>query len=355
MSVQTAGAAAVAAVQSYGQKLKGRLDESKGLRGQVLFVDSSGKPFPVKPGGLANKIRMATDDTTLEQAKGVSQSFSEVFNSWYRFSHSSSGGYPSVPAETQSWTYDELSNSISNTTNSASYIGLVGPDNFTDYVFDATVSSSDPANDDDLIGLVLAFVVKDGVEYTLSLLSQGLKQTAGELHGRYFLAYNYRQVGGAPLGAKIFTYVYFDAPSFTWPEFPKGVRMRVERVGDVFNIGVSEPMLAGGSDALVHNTVFDLNSDPLTAVFKEGARVGYASQSQAYSKWTVAIRPEVKHDIVDMRNQDVWRFANNAWSVVGWVENSLARGRIYKDLVSNKSYVLHRDNNFYLLGGPGDI
>lgn len=347
MSITTAGASAVDAINLYGQRLKARFDTTKGMPGQLIMHDGSGKAFPSVVSTLATKIRMATDDTTLSQAKGASQSFAEVFNTWYRFSHDNSGVYPAVPAETQTWTYDEATNSIRNTTNSATMIGLVGYDNFTDYDFDVTVSSNDPGNDDDFIGIVLGFAIKDGIEHTLLLVAQGYKQSDPAGHGFYRLMYNYNQPGGALLRTFAFT-----APSFTWPEYPQGVRLRCVRAGNILTISTSEPMLNGAPNTLVHTFTFDLTSDARCAPFVGGARVGYCAMSQAYSTWSVLVRPETKFDIVDTRNKDLWRYSSNAWGIVGKADVVLPKGRVYKDLISNKSYVLHKDGVFYTLGGP---
>lgn len=135
------------------------------------------------------------------KCKNSRPSMQDLFLRYSRISHSAlttvpdivtnPGGYPAAPSELLSWEYKKNENLIYNTTNSASFIGLISPDKYTEYDFDVIVKSTN--NDDDVIGVIAAFA-KDaqGKEHTLSF---GDLQVEMVEHGRVNMIFNKVQLG----------------------------------------------------------------------------------------------------------------------------------------------------------------
>ena len=80
-----------------------------------------------------------------------------IFNSWYRFSHNSSGNFPAASSELNGWSYNADTDVINCTINSTTYIGFVSSDKYEYYRHEAILSSS--STDDDMIAVVLAFAI----------------------------------------------------------------------------------------------------------------------------------------------------------------------------------------------------
>ncbi|MRY60793.1 hypothetical protein GKD59_23545, partial [Parabacteroides distasonis] len=96
-----------------------------------------------KPHGL-DLSQVTTDDVGLGLLENKSirntlviPTFKEVFDGWYRLSHQGTKPYPAIPAETATWTYNEATDAIRNTTNSVGLVGMVSPDDVAvgDYDF----------------------------------------------------------------------------------------------------------------------------------------------------------------------------------------------------------------------------
>ena len=163
----------------------------------------------------------------------VSTSFEEVFNSWYRLSHSPDfpRQYPAIPEETEKWEYDEETDSIRNTTNSGSMVAMMSPEDNTvgDYDFETVVSST--SGDDDWIGVIIALVERDGIEHTLSVLA-----SATTTHTQHLtIGYNHRQSANEG-NVTIIT----DTTDIVagWNKFPERT-IKVTRRGSVFTIKVT--------------------------------------------------------------------------------------------------------------------
>lgn len=91
---------------------------------------------------------------------------SDVFNTWGRYA--GPDWYPSgtTPAgEATSWIYDSGNNNIRSTINSVNHIGFISPEDLSYYDLKVRVGSG--SADDDLIGLVVAFVLDAGVPTTI--------------------------------------------------------------------------------------------------------------------------------------------------------------------------------------------
>jgi hypothetical protein len=113
----------------------------------------------------------------------------DVFDNWYRFSHTSSGVQPAIPSELNEWNY--VDPNILCTINSSSYIGFISLDSYDTYTHESRVYSTNA--DDDMIGLVIAFAVDgEGFEHTLT----AARSLGGASHA-WAIYYNYASVGNS--------------------------------------------------------------------------------------------------------------------------------------------------------------
>lgn len=219
--------------------------------------------------------------------------FSDVFNTWHRFSHGAANWtQPSLPSELNAWAYDPAVDTVKCTVNSASYIGFVSDKEVGDFTFDVEVGlpMTSVDGDNDAITLVIAFKTVDGKEHTLNVVRGGsieghLKTTT--LFGVYYdyLLPDQKTVMAVDTG---------EAPH-AWRGYY--ARMRVVRKGDEFTV-LSTPAdtrtWGTATDAdFIHRIDFTLNDLPELAKFKGLNRFGYGSLSQTDSTYRAYVRPDV--------------------------------------------------------------
>lgn len=211
----------------------------------------------------------------------VIPTFKEVFDSWYRMSHYNEGIYPADATETEKWTFDEDTDSIRNTTNSATYVAMVSPEDVAvgDYRFITGVSST--SGDDDWIGVIFAFVEQDGIQHTLSALCSGTNT-----HAEHFqVTYNFHQ--GDTYSSKVLYKATTDVDS-GWNNVPERV-ITVIREGDKFSIDVTAYKDVDGTAVSFE---FDVTEHDELSMFRQAVRFGYSALSQPYSTWRNIIRPD---------------------------------------------------------------
>lgn len=240
-----------------------------------------------KPHGL-DLSQVTTDDIGLGLIENkdirhslVVPSFREVFDSWYRLSHNASGNYPAIASETTTWEYLSATDSIRNTTNSSSFVGMVSPEDVAvgDYDFITGVSST--SGDDDWVGVIFAMVEKDGTEHTLTAICAGT-DTRNVEFGIY---YNWNQ--GAGKGQKTL-FSHTTALKHGWDEIPERI-ITVKRRGDKFAVDVTKMMTDA---ATAQSFEFDVKDHPELAIFRGAVRFGYCAQSQPHSTWRNILRPD---------------------------------------------------------------
>lgn len=141
----------------------------------------------ILPGALAGQILRATESNTNKYSASnlidtgtyvytpeelsaalatPSPTQEQIFNSWRRFAHGGrtnnpsaqqlSDTIPSNPSQTQSWSYDSGTRTISSTFNSGPSIGFVSPNSYNSYILEATLTAQSP--DNDRVGVVLAYM-----------------------------------------------------------------------------------------------------------------------------------------------------------------------------------------------------
>lgn len=324
-----------------------------GRTGELPFFTQDGVPMALTPGPLLIQMKMAADDAAINTLKSATVSFSDVFSKWKRISHGNNLVFPHTPAELNSWSYDNGTDRISSTTNSASLIGIVSNDRFDSYEFEAILRST--AADDDGIGICAAFKQVGDREHTLSVMLDGggLNEDTvvnGNV-AKLMVVVNYNQ--GVANGRVTLANLPLGIPSQSWTgaDLAAGVRVLVKRT--VTNMLEVTCTRADGS--AWPNPIFW--TGPIPQLFQSKCPIGYLAFSQAGSTFENIKIPTAKLDIIDTRNLAVWRWNGTTWINAGSASdpNVLPQGRFYKNTEgANKSaYYLDFEGNFITLGSPG--
>lgn len=312
--------------------------------GQV-YMGVGNKQVPYPP---LTRMAIVQDGKEFLDAQSTEESFADVFNSWYRFSHRSGYDQPAIPDELEAWSYDEVTDTIVSTLNTVSRIGFISPNGYDNYTFEVVVSSNN--NDDDSIGVVIGFAVVDGVEY--SLIAERVLNGTGSTFRVYYnlTSDNSVLLGGNMLGEA--TNPQRNADGGTgWTG--NTARIRVVRTGDtivVSSTGLNETNYRTGYDITV-----DLTSLPELAKFRGPSPIGYTCQSQLWATWKTIQRPGSRLPIIDATTYTVTEWDGNAWVERDSTayQNHLKPNLFYFNDVSGKLYYYRGDKNLVLFGQRG--
>jgi hypothetical protein len=225
-------------------------------------------------------------ETAAELAEEIADvtTLQEVFNTWNRFSHSSSGFvYPANASEMNSWVYNSGSGTISQPNNTGTATGFYSVDTYENYTHTARFTSTQTDND---IGfMVIGFVAEgSGATYRQHTLS-AVRQTDGGIGGiaSWDLVYNIGQSdqailtsatngGSGPANAA--------AAAGGWDTYTDGTLIFTQKTGR--NITIRTSYFSSSNLAL--NTItdmdFDLLSDSRTVRFAGPVPYGYGAWSQ---------------------------------------------------------------------------
>jgi hypothetical protein len=192
---------------------------------------------------------------------------SAIFNTWYRFSHSTSGIYPANSSETLAWVYNQPSDSIICTLNTVTYVGFISELSETDFNISADLSST--GADNDTIAIIIAFVTDNTREYTLSAVRTmgGTPPTGG-----WGIYYNYAQSDARLIAS-------YGVPFTAGGWSANGpTKVSVVKSGSIITATTSQ----NGSTTLDPNTalIIDLSGDPDLQKFAGDVKNGYAALSQ---------------------------------------------------------------------------
>lgn len=237
----------------------------------------------------------------------------DVFNSWDRFD---GGNYfvGGVGATGDAAAWQLLNNPTRvNQPNNASFLtGFVSPTKFSDYIFEAVLTSAD--NDDDLIGLLVgAHVPSAGTVKTLSFA-----RTGGGIPGPassqawnwgVFLSTNNSGQAGTPS--------MLVGSNGGWGG--RKSKVRIERNGNIitarctdFYTGATAPAYLASSEIEI-----DLMSDPMYAEFRNESNYGYVTRSQAGATYldvlfTGGLNESKVYD-VQLNATYEYNFGTNSW------------------------------------------
>lgn len=277
------------------------------------------------------------NDTELNNQKGVIESFANVFKWWKRISRGG-GTYTDtyLPAELDAWSYDAPTDSIKTTINSGSVMGFVSPEKYDDFVFEAAVSSTN--NDDDFIGLIIAYALDPvtGFTHTLSVM-RGANARAPMTIDKDYNGYGISRYAVAnvlngltwPNGV-VATGPGTNGANGGWATAPLGCRIKITREQDIITVETSQ----FNSDVYFEpaKTIIDLSADPELAVFRGPQSFGYTAVSQPFATWKVFNRPDTRIPIVDVRDWSKWTYVNNVWVKTASTKAALiAEGLLAKD------------------------
>jgi hypothetical protein len=363
-----------------------------GLEGQIYKINQDNSNILVSQDNVLVGNYITTDDQLNESKDdvvggGIFTSFSDIFNTWRRFSHGTTGSsstthlgpgddLPANVGATTSWSYNSVTDAISSTINSGTYVGFISPLKYNGYDHRATLSST--ANDNDLIALVIAFhedtndmvtnlafglnpVTYPGINVTDPLIPNqhtiSLVRTReiGMIGTRYAIVYDYH---------KSTQKILANGNSLVWGTNSnwsgQSVDVRVLRDGDNITVWTSEFSDApGGKGSLSFPLEFNLNSDVDTIKFKGGSNYGYSAHSQPSSTFTdVSVTGIGINEIYDHRNGDIWiadslgnwsiDLTRNLWDIL--LSRSITFNPKYSELVwhirPEEFLILNSSSNF---------
>lgn len=326
---------------------------TQGQNGELLFVDKDNVSMSFDPSSLVTEFRKASTAADVTRMKSDQLLMADVFNNWKRISHAGSGTFPAIPAELTGWTYDPVTDKVASTINSNGLIGLVSPYSYSEYTFDVVLSST--ADDDDGIGLILAFKRVDGKEHTLCVMLHtggmvwdtgnsatimpgvyiGINAVQQVSQGRVLL---FEKLLGTPRGN------FKDAP------YTDGIRIKAVRtLAGQITVQVMKPDGTNWPSGEIKWTA------QLPALFKSECPVGYFAVSQSGTTFKNLVVPTAKSDILDTRDNTVnrWNNTTQAWVAAGKASAALPKGRLYKNTETPfDTAFLSLDGEFISVGAP---
>jgi hypothetical protein len=254
-----------------------------GQLGQQYFVSTN------NTNKLETDYLLTVNDKYVETAAELAEEIAdvttlqEVFNTWNRFSHSGSSGYPANASEMNAWVYNSGPGTISQPQNTGTATGFYSVDTYENYTHTARFTSTDPDND---IGfMVIGFVAEGtGASYKQHTLS-AVRQTDGGIGGiaSWDLVYNIGQSdqailtsatngGSGPANAA--------ASTGGWNTYTDGTLIFTQKTGR--NITIRTSYFSSSNLALNPATDmdFDLLSDSRTVRFAGPVPYGYGAWSQ---------------------------------------------------------------------------
>lgn len=342
------------AAQIRADVLSQELGNVIGRPGEFAIFSEESVPAALRASPLLKTVRLAADDTAINNLKAATVSFSEVFDKWKRISHGNNLVFPHTPSELNSWSYDSGTDRISSTTNSASLIGIISNDRFDSYEFEVVLRST--AADDDGIGVCAAFKQVGEREHTLSVMVDGggLNEDTvvnGNV-AKLMVVVNYNQ--GVANGRVTLANLPLGIPNQLWTgaDLAAGVRVMVKRT----LANVLEVTCTRADGSAWPNPISWSGAIP--ALFQNKCPIGYLAISQAGASFENIEIPTSKDDIVDTRDTTVWSWVNDTWVNNGQYTtnpSAMQRGLFYKDTVGFGSYYLDLDGDMYKMGGPGTL
>lgn len=303
--------------------------------------------------------RFADSEEALQQAMNDIPDQKKIFDSWYRFSHNASNNYPANPNELTAWTFDTATNSIINTTNSGTTIGVVSPNSYSDYELLVRVTSTE--RDDDMIGIVIAFH-KDpvtGKEYTLSLT-----RSPGGIQPLYGLVYNFSgfnepgdqrtlvngngkvKWGNNKDGNLTSSEAGYTGSNPGWGDmgaFQKtginGCLLKVIRNGDTITAYTSQ---WNNPNVIDESTKLELNlaSNSLLSVFNGAKQYGLTAMSQARSSWDILSFTNPQDALYDITTGKGYIYQGGKWAEIPNISlNNIKTTTLLVDNTNGDTYV----------------
>lgn len=315
---------------------------------------------------LLKRINVVENSDELDLLLNTEESFATVFNNWTRISHLRDI-QPFSTSELTAWSYNSITDSIRNTTNSASLIGFISPERYRDFEFEVRVSSTD--SDDDSIGICFGFIDDGNKQHTLTAMrTPGGSQThptlpngsnhRAKLFDIYYNIFDSdrRDLGSTNGGLKWGDGVVNDNrvmggdPTWArWSNHPGGCRIKAVREGDIITLSTTD--LDSNIYVSTANVVIDLTSHPELMKFRGQISVGYVAYSQNQSTWDVIQRPGARIPIIEASNLNTWVWQNGQWNnVPSDFNNYIKPDRFYFNETTGKLFYALNENTIIRVG-----
>lgn len=288
------------------------------LEGQIYKYDG----LNATPDWLMSQVNIIETDVEFDQARNSIPSMEEMFNKWYRFSHSGSN-YPANADELQGWALT-ASKELTTTINSGTFIGFVSPDKYINYEIDTRIYSNN--NDDDAGGIMIAFN-KEDKEYSLAVM-----RCLGGWNFGWKMVFNYNQGASETVisnkahtvkfGDGLYHTVADKAPFNVTPPYVAnggwskaenalGTRIKVVRNGDIITAQCSD----FGSNVLLPDSLMTVNlaDYPALAPLRKPASYGYCNISQPGMFWNTSKFIDKDNVILDIRDNKLYAFDGTNW------------------------------------------
>lgn len=323
-----------------------------------------------------------TSDSELAAAKLIYIDQQTIFSTWKRFSHGAgaadapalSNDIPGVPIETNSWSFNDVTNQINSTLNSISFIGFISPEKFTTYNNTLRLSAQAGAtfSDNDFVISVIAYiedandmVVNKAYGLNPNDFSWPINTTSPFIPNQHTLSLiRGRTTQGRPQYAIVYDLgktaeqVLINGSSLVWntnnPYNGHYCDVQVIRNGDIIKTYTTDWNDApGGVGAMSHELILDLSVSALTQKFRGAASYGYGALSQENSAFTNLSISNNQNVIYDVRNGDKWiADANGNYSLdTGSYYNDYGIRRFLHNPATNKTIYVKKDKSFLIIGG----
>ena len=201
-----------------------------------------------------------------------------VFNTWSKFSHQGTNQPAASSADLNAWSYNTGTGAVENSRNTGSATGFYSPRKYESYTHGLPLKSN--GTDDDILGVIIGYVIEDGKHYTLS----AVRQTTGNIVQtglQWGLVYNINQDhtdntrDQALLANGTST---AGGGTQLWNAYANGTKVRVRKIGSSLSIKTSQWNSTSIDDTT--EITFDLNSDSRTQRFAGSVAYGYVAWSQ---------------------------------------------------------------------------
>ena len=328
-----------------GEKLSADNSTLK-LNGRSLFNYSSPNDALIE---ISDKYVETSTELTSAQAPTDPE---VVFNTWNRFSHQGTSQPLANNLDLNAWSYNSSTSSVENSRNTASATGFYSTRKHESYTHTATLKST--GGDDDILGVVIGYVIEDGKHYTLS----AVRQTHGNIVATglmWGLVYNLGQTGhsdatrnqtllsnGTNLGTA------GNGSSSDWSAFTNGTKVYVRKTGSTISIKTSE----FGSTTIDDDTeiTFDLSSNTKTERFEGAVPYGYIAQSQGPASFSnLDFTPDTPETIIHFQNNGATKFyeyddSSDTWNVDTSVTLTDKKGKFYHNDKTGRTFFNDGDN-----------
>lgn len=199
------------------------------------------------------------------------------FDQWKKISHyNGDENY----TETSGWTFNSTSGEISTNVNSVGFMGLVSPENYSNYDFEVTFRST--GTDDDTISFILAYYENETGAYTLTAnratggIPNDNSNTISDY--RWWIEYEIDDFRPDPVNVLYNGSEHISVVGGNWVDYENGSKVKATRNGSIITVITTEL----NNETYKPETEFTINLSADSRLQKfEGSRpIGYGALSQ---------------------------------------------------------------------------